>query len=194
MPSTMRWRSRAPAGSARPGRPAAGRRPRAAIGWTIVLSGALTLAGGCAAIHNQFREDGPAAAAELNSPSAADILERCQPAPARFRDWELMPIGSEPGAVTHGPLYFEDPFEDKGRGDPQYRMGWEDFVAAPYCYARYYLNLIALPVSAVVTPPWTAMESDGRLSRQLLGYDHDAIPQSRRLPPSAPAEPLAAPD
>jgi hypothetical protein len=31
-----------------------------------------------------------------------------------------------------------------------------------------------LPVSAVVTPPCMLMESDGQLSRQALGYDHDA--------------------
>jgi hypothetical protein len=62
-------------------------------------------------------------------------------------------------------------------------------VAAPYSYGRYYLNLVALPVSAVVTPPWTAMESDGRLSEQLLGYDHDATPLSRRIqPPPQPSD------
>jgi hypothetical protein len=33
---------------------------------------------------------------------------------------------------------------------------------------------MAWPVSAVVTPPFTLMGSDGVLSRQALGYDHDA--------------------
>lgn len=36
-----------------------------------------------------------------------------------------------------------------------------------------------LPASAVVTPPWTVMVSDGQISRQLLGYDHDAEPLAR---------------
>ncbi len=102
------------------------------------------------------------------------------------------------GVVEHGPLYFEDPFVDKGAGrteqtDPGnvYRLGWEDWVALPYGYARHVLNLVALPVSAVVTPPWTRMESDGHLSRQILGYDHDATPAQDAGDDNKPAEPVS---
>jgi hypothetical protein len=89
---------------------------------------------------------------------------------------------------VHGPLYFEDPFEDKGT-TYEHRLGWEDWFAMPYSYARYTLNWLALPVSMIVTPPWTAMESDGRLSKQLLGYDHDAVPQARGVEPVEPPAP-----
>ena len=80
----------------------------------------------------------------------------------------------ENGTVTHLPLYFEDPFEDKGSEDGQFAWTGEDYLQMVYWRARFLANGIAWPVSAVVTPPWTIMESDGRLSRQALGYDHDA--------------------
>ena len=105
-----------------------------------------------------------------------------------------MTLTSDSGAVDHLPLYFEDPFEDKGAGrtdetDPHnvYRGGWEDYVALPYCFARFTGNWLMFPVSAIVTTPWTIMESDGRLSRQLLGYDHDAIPNGHHVFELAPA-------
>jgi hypothetical protein len=92
------------------------------------------------------------------------------------------------GATRHWPTYFEDPFEDKGAGREgrnQHYIGWEDYVALPYCYARFTLNWLGFPVSAIVTPPWTVMVSDGRVSRQALGHDHDAAPEAH--------EPLVAP-
>ncbi len=81
---------------------------------------------------------------------------------------------SEDGTVTHGPLYFEDPYEGTGSDDGQFAWTGEDYFQIPYWRARFLLNAIAFPVSAVVTPPWTVMESDGRLSRRAWGEDHDA--------------------
>jgi len=81
---------------------------------------------------------------------------------------------AENGTVAHAPLYFEDPFEDKGSEDGQFAWTGEDYLQMFYWRVRFLVNAIALPVSAVVTPPWTVMGSDGRLSRQAFGYDHDA--------------------
>jgi hypothetical protein len=72
---------------------------------------------------------------------------------ARQRDYDLYELHAEKMGVTHGPLYYLQLF---------------------YWRGRFLLNTVFFPVSAVVTPPWTVMESDGRLSRQALGYDHDA--------------------
>jgi hypothetical protein len=141
----------------------------------LALIGALLVFPGCAQIHNHWAEDGPSTVMSAESASAADILATQAPAPQRQREWHGMPLAAADGTVTHGPLYFEDPFEDKGHGRGTFQIGWEDYVAMPYGFARYLLNGIALPVSMAVTWPWTAMESDGVLSRQLLGYDHDAI-------------------
>ena len=139
---------------------------------TILLA-ATSLGTGCTSVPNQYADDGPAAVHPLKSPTSADVKARFTAAPPRQRDWDLVTVGPEPQAVTHWPLYFEDPFEDKGTTYAN-RLGWEDWVAMPYCYVRYTLNWLMLPVSAVVTPPWTLMESDGNLSQQALGPDHDA--------------------
>jgi len=167
-------------------------RHRAAI--VPAVGVALLISAGCARVPNQFREDGPATMTPWDTPTAQDVKVRIAPAEPRYRDWEACTVATESGAIQHEPLYFEDPFVDKGHGrtdetHPQnvYRLGWEDFVATPYCIARYTANWLLLPVSAIVTPPWTVMESDGVLSRQLLGYDHDAAPMTQRVPQSPPA-------
>ncbi len=146
------------------------------LGAGVALAG-LTLASGCAQIPNQWVEDGPAAGESWESPTSAEILAKVKPAKQRNRGWKPTAPAETSGAVIHGPLYFEDPFEDKGAGRTgrnKYYIGWEDYFAVAYCYSRFTLNWLALPVSTVVTPPWTAMESDGELSEQALGYDHDA--------------------
>lgn len=140
----------------------------------------LAISSACAYVPNYFREDGPATSTPLQSPSEADLRARYQPAGGRDLSGAVA-LRHESGVVRHWPLYFEDPFVDKGHGrtdqtDPLnvHRVGWEDGVAVPYNAGRFVLNTLLLPASAVVTPPVTVQESDGRISRQLLGYDHDA--------------------
>ena len=182
------------------GLPAHIRIAKTAIGH--LLPAALFLVG-CAQVPNQWQEDGPATAAEWDSPSAKDVRASHAPATQRHRDGEATPTAAQSGAVTHWPLYFEDPFVDKGHGRTDethpfdvHRLGWEDYVALPYCLARHTANWLLLPASAVVTPPWTLMESDGRLSRQLLGYDHDATRASEAAleGPAEPASPESESD
>ena len=146
----------------------------------IVVTGVVT---GCVLTPNFYREDGPSVTTQWESPTAVDVLSRCEPAKLCQRDWPARTVTAESDAVQHYPLYFEDPFADKGHGrtdesDPHnvYRLGWEDWVGFPYGIARFTANWLLLPVSAVVTPPWTVMESDGRISRQLIACDHDAAP------------------
>ena len=156
----------------------------AQAGKTVVACGVLlgSVLVGCTYVPNQFREDGPSVKMQWDSAPAADVKARYALAEQRQRGWPQTTVAPESGAVAHLPLYFEDPFEDKGHGrtdetDPHnvYRGGWEDYVAIPYGFGRFTANWLLLPVSAVVTTPWTIMESDGKLSRQLLGYDHDAV-------------------
>jgi len=117
---------------------------------------------------------------DMMSPSerAARVPRENQPVNLRKREYpetEVVPVS---GAVVHWPLWWEDPFEDKGSDDGQFAWTAEDYLAMPYSFARFILNTTAWPASAVVTPPGTPMISDGKLSRQILGYDHDAIPLS----------------
>jgi hypothetical protein len=172
----------------------------AARAWqTVVGCGALfgIAAFGCTYVPNQFREDGPAVRAQEDSPTTADVKARYAAAEPRQRGWGGTTVCAESGAVAHLPLYFEDPFEDKGHGrtdetDPHnvYRGGWEDYFAMGYCYARFTGNWLLLPASAIVTTPWTIMESDGKLSRQLLGYDHDAERTPHHVFEIGPPEPV----
>ena len=115
---------------------------------------------GCAQVPNQWAEDGPATTEQWNSPTANDLRANYTPAQQRHRDWETSSLSAQPDAVTHWPLYFEDPFVDKGHGREglnKYHIGWEDYVAMPYCYARFTLNWLMLPLSATVTPPCVPM-------------------------------------
>ena len=141
----------------------------------IVLAAAVAgLAAGCGRVNNVFVADSPSVGQPLDSLSAAEVREAHDAAPMRERGWAAAQLCSASGTVLHGPLWFEDPFEDKGTGHDGYYVGWEDYVAMPYGLARFTLNWLLAPASMIVTPSWTTMESDGVLSRQLLGYDHDA--------------------
>lgn len=145
------------------------------------------LLAGCAHVPNQFVEDSPASGGNLESDTARDLYANRQPAPVRERGWSQTSTAAQSGAVQHWPLYTEDPFEDKGTDRPdgpnKYHLGWEDYVAMPYGFSRFTLNVIALPVSMVVQAPWTLMESDGVISKQCLGYDHDATEAETAEPP-----------
>jgi len=158
--------------------------PRRALWQFCILHFSFCVLFGCSHVPNQWREDGPSVDAKLESPSESDIRANYEPAELRHRDWETTTVSAESGAVTHWPLYLEDPFEDKGHGRGDYRLGWEDYVGMLYGYSRYTLNWLVFPVSAIVTPPCTLMESDGILSRQALGYDHDAARAHQAAPPA----------
>ena len=161
-------------------------------------AGLLTVAlWGCTYVPHQFKEDGPSTTMAWESPTEADLRGRYDPAVQTQRGWAETEVAANVGVVSHPPLYFEDPFEDKGDGrtdetDPQnvYRGGWEDYVALPYNFARFTLNWLALPVSAVVTPPWVVLESDGKVSKQILAYDHDAARTPHTLFEPGPPEPI----
>jgi hypothetical protein len=174
---------------------------RAVQMWAIGLAAAgLLVAGaglGCTYVPNQFKEQGPSTTMDWNSPTATDICAHYQPAAQRHRDWPAQYVDPDSGEVSHLPLYFEDPFVDKGSGrtdetDPHnvYRGGWEDYVAMPYGLARFTGNWLLLPASMVVTPPWTILVSDGKLSKQLLGYDHDAEPTKHTIFELGPPPPV----
>ncbi|QOJ14945.1 MAG: hypothetical protein HRU75_09940 [Planctomycetia bacterium] len=165
------------------------------------IAAAIAAAAGCSHVENQWREDGPSVYAAWESPTEAELRAGGDPAAPRARDWPALVTHAADGRVSHFPLHFEDPLEDRGvealSSREEYALGWEDLVAAPWSYGRHWLNIAAYPVSLIVTPPWTLMESDGRLSRQALGYDHDATradPWEARVPPPGLARREAAPN
>jgi hypothetical protein len=153
---------------------------------------------------NPWRDDAIKPAA-WTTPSEQGILAAGHEPVLRHRD---VPPAYAPMAradVPHWPLWFEDPFEDKGDEDGQFAWTWVDYLAMPYSYARSHLNTMGLPASIVVQPPWTPMVSDGQVGP---GPNHDATPGKSPDPnatsddfvandegetPAAPAEPVTPP-
>ncbi len=90
------------------------------------------------------------------------------------RGYDTVLVSPQDGTVGHFPLWWEDPFEDRGSEDGQFAMTWEDYFAMPYGMGRFMLNTLAIPISAAVNPPVPFMGSDGITSKQALAYDHDA--------------------
>ncbi len=170
--------------------------------WTLagLVAAGVSLAAGCTSQHktkSQVCEPAtarctkplvvfaPPVVPELMDTPSSDYVNHTnvQPALAQ-RNWEPMASYYAPPAVEHGPLYFEDPFEDKDKvsGGGYAGWTWEDYLSIPYSDARWLLNTVALPVSVVVTPPWTRMCSDGQISKQRIWRDHDAAPCIQRVP------------
>lgn len=135
---------------------------------------AMALATGCQYMINPFNDD-VEGGQSITSPTLIAAEQHAgQPTALRERTWNVSTRYYPKGGVNHWPLWFQDPFEDMGSQDNKYVWTIEDYIAMPYGWARWDLNTFALPISMIVTPPGTIMSSDGDLSKQLLGYDHDA--------------------
>ena len=92
----------------------------------------------------------------------------------RTRGFETTLVSPQDGTVSHFPLWWEDPFEDRGSHDGLFAVTWEDYFGMPYGFGRFIVNTIGVPVTAVVNPPVPQMGSDGITSEQRWAIDHDA--------------------
>ncbi|MFH1418812.1 MAG: hypothetical protein ABII12_11085 [Planctomycetota bacterium] len=164
----------------------------------MVLS--IVVFAGCAHTNNPWVDSGAMIESELTTASTEGYHVQSQVTPAlqSRRDWPASDVRYENGAVSHWPLWFEDPFEDKGNAfkdvedpgapDTEFAVNWVDYFHIPYGPGRMiFVNAAFWPVSAVVTPPGTLMESDGRISKGLVWHDHDAkrCDPALRAPPDA---------
>ena len=151
---------------------------------------------GCAHLNNPYEDSSAMINDEMTTPSTQGYMAGGAPTGRPLgRTWAGSQVQYTNGAVTHWPLWFEDPFEDKGNGfcpvedrdapDNVFCWNWVDYMHIGYGPGRELVNIAGFPASAVVTPPGTLMESDGRLSKGLLGYDHDAkrVDSATREPP-----------
>ena len=140
-----------------------------------LLLAALATAGLSAGCHEYVNpwNDNTIATESVTTSSVAAARAQTRPSAMRHRAYAPAALNAQDGSVTHFPLWFEDPFEDRGSEDGQFAWTYADYIAMPYGLSRMVLNTIALPVSAVVHPPIPVMVSDGVTSRQWLGYDHD---------------------
>lgn len=143
---------------------------------------ALISLGGCVAGVNPFVDRLQISPDSIQSPTVEAIAERnVQPQPTmagRFEETQV--IAAADGTVTHYPLWFEDPVENKDDGDGQFAITSRDFGLYFYGIGRSAVNGIALPVSAVFDPPWSLECSDGLVEDQ---YD------AKRCPGGVPTVP-----
>jgi len=154
---------------------------RAVMGISVILTS------GCQLMVNPFRDE-LAGRQEITTASVDGARAAITAPTVRQRDYAAFELQPENEGITHGPLYFEDSSEDKGSDDGRFAWTGEDYLHLFYWRGRFLVNTVFFPVSAVATPPWTVMESDGRISRQSLGFDYDA---ERRIEPAV-AEPVDA--
>jgi hypothetical protein len=119
---------------------------------------------------NPWRDDS-ISMSTWTTPSEEGVVASGHEAAVRERGFPQTEVGSVTPGVPHYPLYWEDPFTDKGDGDNQFAWTYADYLAMPYGLGRYILNTIGVPVSVIVQPPGMPMVSDG-----YVGRDHDARP------------------
>jgi hypothetical protein len=135
-------------------------------------------AGGCHLMVNPYTDE-IAMEPAVTTPSAEQAQAAQVAVTVTQRDYDLVEVRVEDGSVTHGPLYFEDPFEDRGSEDGRFAWGGEEylyFLHGPGCFL---FKGLVFPISAVVTPPWITMASDGRVSQRAWSMVHDARRQAR---------------
>jgi hypothetical protein len=169
--------------------------------WTCVglVAAGLALAAGCASREKKqacapaapgcpkpIVVFAPAVSPEMLDTPSTTFVNQSGVRPAVVeRGWSSMTGYYAAPVVQHGPLYFEDEFENVGVVSDACPRGWTwlDFVSIPYCDARWMLNTIAVPVSMVVYPPWQPTCSDGEPGKTPLGLTFDSVPCKQLLPP-----------
>lgn len=119
----------------------------------------LVAATGCQLMVNPFADE-MACRPPVTTSSAAQARAAQVTPSVRHRDFATMKLAERDGAVTHGPLYFEDPFVSRGSEDGRFAWTFEELLYIFYGPARFGINGGFLPVSAVVSPPWTVMASE----------------------------------
>ena len=139
---------------------------------------------GCAQMNNPYKDSSAAIDADMTSASAEGYQGKAEFPGTLRRTWAPAVVRYENGAVTHWPLGFEDPFETKGnsfyspedRDEPDNVFAWNslDYLHFVYGPGRMFINMLGISATLVHTPPGMLMESDGRISKGLLGYDYDS--------------------
>jgi hypothetical protein len=129
------------------------------------LTAALLLAvftGGCQHVENPFRDE--TISADRITTSTAQYVDEHHDtgdSPPAERGWPKRVVVLHSGSVSHWPLWWEDPFEDRGSQDAQFAWTEEDALAFVVDPSLFLINLGGLPISLVRVPPGTIMNSDG---------------------------------
>jgi hypothetical protein len=137
----------------------------------VALAGAAALVSGCHNGDNPFTDElagnPPVTTPSADAARAASVEPRLTQRPHTHTE-----VRSASGVVTHGPLYFEDPYENPPDEDDVFEWSGEDYAHLAYGPARFLVNTVLFPVSAAVTPPWLVLESDGQNTKVLKAADN----------------------
>lgn len=158
-----------------------------AVSLKLSLGGLLVgVAAGCAHLNDPYRDSGAAIDGDMITASSEGYSAKPDASSEMQRSGPPWLAVYKSGAVTHWPVYTEDPFEDLGNRDTPYKdpserdapdnvfaWNWVDYFHIAYGPARYCVNLVGSPASLVLTPPGTLMESDGRVAKSWQGYVFD---------------------
>lgn len=143
-----------------------------ALMWTlaVTLAGAAVPIGGCHNGESPFTDD-LAGRPPVTTPSAD--ATRAASAEPTFTQRPHAPteVRAASGVVTHGPLYFEDPYDAPSDEDDVFEWSGADYAHMAYGPARFLVNTVLFPVSAAVTPPWLLVESDGQSTKVVEAKD-----------------------
>jgi hypothetical protein len=152
-----------------------GGRPARLAGAALLVLAALPLSGGCQMARSPWEVDTQGCTVETPSTTAIRSAEATAAIRARSEDPSAMKhVAVADGRVTHLPLWFEDPLEEIETDNMDVAYAGADFGRMLCSWSRFAGNLVLLPVSIVVNPPWQVMASDGVPSRTVLCCKHDA--------------------
>ena len=170
-------------GRVRPGRTTLCIRPKRNVRlgthltWVVVssLAAMAALAAGCRLMVDRFADE-LANQSPVTTPSVEAARAVSVEPTDSHRAHGVVEVRAEDGMVTHGPLYFEDPFEETGGEDGVFALSGVDYRHLVYGPWRFLTNAVLFPINGAVTPPWLVMASDGKPSRRAWGMDHDSAP------------------
>ncbi len=150
----------------------------------IVLIAALTVGvTGCHMMVDPFT-DAVSDGRSVTTPSVESARAVETTRSEAHRAFAAMELSARDGTVTHGPLYFEDA-DEAAEGDDRFARTAQEYLSSFSWGGRFVLNLALFPISAMVTPPWMVMASDGYPSREVLGAHYDAEPWTERMDDSS---------
>jgi len=128
----------------------------------VVASSCLTLlTSGCQRGINKPFADGLGSVKAVTTSSVEAVRAADVETHHPRRPYAVMEAEVPGAAVSHGPLYFEDPFESADENDEQYAWTFEDGYYFFYGPTRFLVNIAFFPLSALVDPPWQMTTSEG---------------------------------
>jgi len=119
----------------------------------------LALQTGCKHVYADMFTDEFANKAPVQTQSSQRAIESPGTPSKLSRGYQLSSVSAADGTVTHGPLYFEDPFETRGSRDGKFAWTFEDYFALGYSDARWLINVAVMEVSFLLPTPVAQMET-----------------------------------